>query len=239
LSFLRLRKLSAKIYNAHTHGVQSESEDLGLYHLVSQSLEDWHWIIDEVESGRASVGSIAIHPWFTEVADDSHLQTLEQLLIDHPQIQLGETGLDYARPESREIQKQLFEVQMKLAVKLNRIVTIHCVKAWNDCIEILKRTGTPDRGVLFHAFRGSPAIVRELLKYNSYFSFGTRELNRCSFAQIDAVKMIPSERLLVESDRIGSLKIAVDFLANMRDISADSIVMCTNSNFDRFFDKKA
>ncbi len=227
--------MSVKIHNAHTHGVQPESNDSGLFHLVSQSLDDWNWIIDEAESGRASAGSIAIHPWFTEMANESHLELLEQLLVDHPELHLGETGLDYARPESREIQKRFFEIQMKLAVKLNRIVTIHCVKAWNDCIEILKRTGTPDRGVLFHAFRGSPEIVRELLKYNSYFSFGARELNRCSFAQIDAVKMIPEDRLLVESDRIGSLEIAVDFLAKMREISAETVEVMANQNFKHLF----
>lgn len=225
----------AKIFNAHTHGEQPESEDSGLYHLVSQSLDDWNWVLAEVESGSALVGSIGVHPWFSELAENSHIQLLEKLLIDHPELHLGETGLDFARQESQEMQKKYFEIQMKLAVKLNRIVTIHCVKAWNDCIEILKKTGTPDRGVLFHAFRGSPEIVRELLKYNAYFSFGTRELNRCSLAQIDAVKIIPENRLLVESDRIGSLAVAAELISQMCEISVGALIERTNRNGEELF----
>jgi TatD DNase family protein len=80
-------------------------------------------------------------------------------MAENPKVvAIGEIGLDYFHnQENIEEQKEIFQKQIDLAMKVNKPIMIHCRKANNDIIEILKdkknQYGEKLRGVI-HCFSG-------------------------------------------------------------------------------------
>ncbi len=90
--------------------------------------------------------------------------------------------------------------QLRWAADHNRAATIHCVRAWGPLLEILRSTSIPDRGFLLHAYGGSPEQVAEFSRLGAYFSYNTSLIYPRKKLQRNAFKIIPHDRLLVETD---------------------------------------
>lgn len=222
------------IYDAHTHPGEFPTEHLN-QHVVSADLRDWEQLVLISRGGIPC--SIGIHPWFA-AEGRGELPRLESLLEKNPQLNIGEIGLDYCRAGiDRRDQCELFELQLELAVRLDRLVTVHSVKAWGDILKLIRKTGVPERGLIFHGFRGSAEIVRELLACNSFFSFGESQLLGCGKKQLTAIKSIPLDRLLLESDGMGDMTVAQNCLSEILHEEPDRIRETANSNFVRIFNK--
>lgn len=102
-------------------------------------------------------------------------------LATHPQIKaIGECGLDKRSPIPLEKQKKYLEMQMELADSLQKPLIIHCVRCWNDLIEIHKRNSSVQRRIV-HGFRGKPQLAAQLLENGLCLSFG-RRFNKESLA---------------------------------------------------------
>jgi TatD DNase family protein len=112
--------------------------------------------------------SVRIHPW------DSNLEVtiseLEKSIKHKNCLAIGECGLDKMIEIEFEIQKQLFISQLNLAVKYNKLVIIHCVKAFNELIEICKpyQKQIP---LVIHGFNKSSQLAKQLINFGFYLSF--------------------------------------------------------------------
>ena len=143
--------------------------------------------------------AFGVHPWNIDSVDVDCDVRLESLLKTNRNFMIGETGLDKNKPD---IEKQLdvFQRQFDIAVRLKRIVFIHCVGAWDKILHVLKMYKKSDLPIIvFHAFNGGDDIIKNLIKnYNDniYFSFGKNVLygGNCRITQI------PDDKILVESD---------------------------------------
>lgn len=135
-------------------------------------------------------------------------------------VAIGECGLDYYRlgEETKKKQQETFLRQIELAAELKKPLMIHCRNAFQDLIGILNAksyTLNPVPGII-HFFTGTIEDARKLLNMGFSFSFGgvitfvpkspkatgipaaisglgTRDYD-------DAVKYIPIERILLETD---------------------------------------
>ena len=112
--------------------------------------------------------SVGIHPW---EAAEGDLATVREH-VGPAQI-VGEIGLDYLRPD-REAQLRIFEGQLRLAEAAGKPVVLHCVKAFEETMRLLKQFRL--RAVIFHGFIGSPEQAARAVAAGYYLSFGPRSL---------------------------------------------------------------
>lgn len=116
-----------------------------------------------------------IHPWWTSDSDFSlplYLSRLHHLLLSHPQIvQIGECGFDRCRGARIEVQRQVFEAQVKLSETFSRPMTLHIVRSF-DLILAARKHLRPTQIWTIHGFRGRPALAQQLLDAGFHLSFG-------------------------------------------------------------------
>lgn len=136
--------------------------------------------------------SIGIHPWFIPTRITESLQKLRHF-IKHPScVAIGESGLDKLIATDMNIQKEAFIQQMELASEHDIPLIIHCVKAWNELIDIYRQV-RPSSPCIIHGFRGKPELAHELLNHGFYLSFGFK-------FNTDSLIQCPIDRMFLETD---------------------------------------
>ena len=112
---------------------------------------------------------------------------------------IGECGLDYYRNlSSKSEQFEMLELQLGLANEQNLPVVFHVRDAWEDFFAILNNH-PKTRGVI-HSFTGHSQQVELANKHGLYFGINGIMTFTKDPKQIEALKQIPSERLLLETD---------------------------------------
>lgn len=144
--------------------------------------------------------AVGIHPY--EASDGSSVTGLERLLI--PEVAaIGECGLDYhlykgfPATGKKEEQKFLFDAQLRLALKRNLPVIIHCRDAYEDIFSVLDALPAMPAGV-FHCFAGGLSDFREVSKRGFYVGFDGNVTYSKQLALI--VPHIPVTNILLETD---------------------------------------
>lgn len=136
--------------------------------------------------------AVGIHPWDTHKADENLLQKLTQLLQYKEVVAIGECGLDKFADASYEQQKELFLQHIELSESLTKPLIIHCVKYFNELIQIRKKH-QPKQAWIVHGFRGKPQLVQQLIDVEFYLSFGEN-------FNPESVKICPLNRIFIETD---------------------------------------
>ena len=85
---------------------------------------------------------------------------------------------------------------MELAADRSLPVIIHCVRAYNDLIPILRHY--PHVTPVIHGFTGSPELAERLLQAGGYLSFGQRTAASPKTRQ--ALAAVPVDRVFFETD---------------------------------------
>ncbi|XP_069795993.1 putative deoxyribonuclease TATDN2 isoform X2 [Narcine bancroftii] len=149
-------------------------------------------------------GAFGCHPHFARYYTNSQEGTIIQALRHPKAVAFGEMGLDYSYKCSTDIpkQKQVFERQLKLAVALKKPLVIHCRDADQDLLEIMKCNVPKDYRIHRHCFMGSYEVIEPFLQEFSNLSVGFTALITYLTAGVtkDAVRKIPIERIIVETD---------------------------------------
>ena len=181
----------------------------------SAHISDW----ERVEKVKDVIPNIGIHPWYADEAKGDWAEKMEKCLSENPALHVGEIGLDKLKPNFTH-QKQVFLTQLKLAQKYHRIASIHCVKAWGEMMPLL-RPFKKDTRLLFHGFSGDKIVVGFLADSTSYFSVHTGK----------KIPLIPSDKLLIESDAPDGMEspVALPFLYRQLGVNARQIC----ENFER------
>jgi len=109
--------------------------------------------------------------------------------------------LDYHDDHSpREVQRQRFREQVRLARELRLPIIIHTREAQEDTITILKDEKTGEVGGVFHCFSGDAWLAKDALDLGFYLSFsGVITFQNATMLR-DIVKTVPLDRTLVETD---------------------------------------
>jgi TatD DNase family protein len=163
----------------------------------------------DLESSRQGIELAAGHPEVRATVglhphDASRLlhewDELEPLAAADNVVGVGETGFDFHYlHSSADEQEDAFRAQITLAKSLDRALVIHSRDAWDATFRVLAEEGPPPRTV-FHCFTGSPGEARRALDLGAFMSFS----GIVTFPDADDVRaaaaIIPSDRLLVETD---------------------------------------
>ncbi len=138
------------------------------------------------------------HPHEAKAFSPQAQQALEELLRQGA-VAVGEIGLDYYRNLSpREAQLSAFRAQLRLARRLDLPVILHYREAGEDFFRVLAEEG-PVRGV-WHAFSGDAALARRALALGLHLGIGGPITYRKNEAARQAIKEVPLDRLLIETD---------------------------------------
>lgn len=144
--------------------------------------------------------SIGIHPWD---ADIQFSMAEFEKIIQHPNcLGIGECGLDKVIDIDLELQKKVFISQLDLAVKFQKPVIIHCVKAFDELIEICASYHSKIP-LIIHGFNKSVQLAKQLIDKGFYIS-----LNDSIFKKEDIdFSVLLQEKLFLETDNSESILI--------------------------------
>ena len=117
-------------------------------------------------------------------------------------ISIGEVGLDfYWSREFEEAQIQAFEEQVKLALEYKLPLMIHCRKAQNEMVTILKKYKDDLSGGVFHCFTGNALEAQELLQFEGFaLGIGGVLTFKKSKLPETLAEVVPLERIVLETD---------------------------------------
>ncbi len=171
---------------------------------VGYSAEQSQWCVDLANNypGRV-LATVALHPNEAPVVKDlEHDWAIIEKLAQEPRVRaIGETGLDYFRtpPELQKRQQESFKWHIELAKKTKKALVIHDRDSHEDVLSVLLEVGAPEKTV-FHCFSGDVAMAKICIERGYILSFaGTMTFKNAPELR-EAVKLVPSDQLLVETD---------------------------------------
>lgn len=150
--------------------------------------------------GVRVVATVGIHPHDAATADDAALATLRRMAASDGVVALGETGLDYHYEHSpRAAQLDAFARTSALARELRLPLVVHVRDAHADAAALL-RAEPPDAGAVIHCFTGDADDARRYLDLGLLLSISGIVTFRNADSLRAAVRLIPGDRLLIETD---------------------------------------
>jgi TatD DNase family protein len=239
-------------------GISESLASMGIERAVVNGTResDWPAVTALAAEHRWVLPSYGLHPWHVRERTPHYLDTLASLLDARPDAAIGEIGLDrWIEGHDLADQREVFRAQLALATRLNRAVTIHCIRAWGPLWEILRAEPLPARGFLLHAYGGPWEMTRGFLDRGGYFSFNAYFLHERKSAQREVFRRLPFDRLLIETDapdlappaqrnehplpdalnHPANLALTYRALADLRGIPLDELTAQVRENFKRVF----
>jgi len=193
--------------------------------------------------------TVGVHPHDASTADDAAFRRLARL-AEHPKVvAVGEIGLDYYYDHSpRDVQRDVFVRQLQLARRTGLPFVVHNRDASDDIMAILREHGRGLPGLL-HAFTGSAAMAAECMEMGYYISVGGMATFRNAGAIREAIRDVPLERIVLETDapyltpvplrgrrnEPAYVRHVAEFLAAERGLDVAEVARVTTANARRFF----
>jgi len=239
----------------HTHGAGSPSA-FTLYNLSAQQLAE---LVRsgageaDGESGGARMApagplpesllhrhprlSAGLHPWAIATSDlAATLAGLERLARQPVVWALGECGLDRLIATPLPQQESVFLRQAEIAAAVDKPLIVHCVRAHNELLRLLKRA-RPGVPVIVHGYNNRPEIAAQLLRQGLYLSFGRALLDGAAPARRVLVEC-PADCFFLETDDAGvAIETIYAAAAECRGESLETVRRRIGANFSRVFSK--
>ena len=164
---------------------------------------------------------------------------------------IGEVGLDYYW--SREFEKEqleAFEEQVRWAVELQLPLMIHCRKAQNEMVAIIKKYAKDLVGGVFHCFTGNEQEACQLLEFPQFMlGIGGVLTFKKSHLPETLAAVVPLNRIVLETDapymapvpmrgqrnESAFIRYVITRLAEAYGVSEDEICRQTNENVQKVF----
>jgi TatD DNase family protein len=151
---------------------------------------------------------VGLHPEEVRADWREQLQAIRLLLQSSLQpegvapIAIGEVGLDYYwSREFEQEQQEAFEEQVRWSVETQLPLMIHCRKAQNELVAIIKRYANELPGGVFHCFTGNELEAEQLLQFDR-FVLGIGGVLTFKKSHLPEVlpKVVPLDRIVLETD---------------------------------------
>lgn len=193
-----------------------------------------------------------VHPHEAEKElKTANINEIEKRIVNFTEkkkcVAIGEIGLDYHYDFSpRELQKEIFELQLKLSKELDLPVIVHDREAHEDTMTLLKKYRP--KGVV-HCFSGSVEMAREVLKLGMYIGLGGAVTFKNAKKPVAVATETDIDRILLETDcpymapvpfrgtRCSSDMIAysAQTIASVKNMDVQTLVDAATENTKRLF----
>ncbi|MBE7057246.1 MAG: TatD family deoxyribonuclease [Ruminococcaceae bacterium] len=232
-----------KIQKAGCEAVIDAAQDVKTAELILSMAEQYPFLY----------ANIGVHPHCAALFKDEDMGEIEEM-AKHPKcVAVGEIGLDYHYDFSpRDRQKQVFREHIRLARKISKPVVVHDREAHQDTLDILQEEKADECGCLIHCYSGSREMAKIIMKRDYYVSIGGAVTFKNARHIIEALEVIPLERILLETDcpymtpvpyrgkRNDSelIPFTAKKIAEIKSVSLDSVFEITRNNTKDFFGLK-
>lgn len=188
---------------------------------------------------------------------DAHLTAVDSLngiKYKSDYIAIGEIGLDfYWSREFEKEQLEAFEKQVEWSCETGLPLMIHCRKAQNEMLHILRKWKDKLPGGVFHCFTGNQQEAKELLEYDNFvLGIGGVSTFKSSHLREDLPAAVPLERIVLETDSPYMAPVpyrgkrnesafvvqVMKTLATAYGVSEEEVAKVTNQNVERVFGVK-
>ncbi|WP_059174183.1 TatD family hydrolase [Bacillus sp. FJAT-27445] len=206
--------------------------------------------IDLAEANEFIYACVGWHPVDAVDMTDEDLAWIETLSAHPKVVALGEMGLDYHWDKSpKDVQKEVFRKQIRLAKKVKLPIVIHNRDATADIVDILKEEDAAEVGGIMHCFSGSVEIAKQCVEMNFYISLGGPVTFKNAVKPKEVASEIPLDRLLVETDcpyltphphrgkrnEPSYVRLVAEEIAALKGISFEEVANVTTKNAKRLF----
>lgn len=211
---------------------------------------------------------IGLHPEEVKADWKEQLKKIEAILNEHltavdglngikyksDYIAIGEIGLDfYWSREFEKEQLEAFEKQVEWSCETGLPLMIHCRKAQNEMLHILRKWKDKLPGGVFHCFTGNQQEAKELLEYDNFvLGIGGVSTFKSSHLREDLPAAVPLERIVLETDSPYMAPVpyrgkrnesafvvqVMKTLATAYGVSEEEVAKVTNQNVERVFGVK-
>jgi TatD DNase family protein len=161
--------------------------------------EGWEKIAALADGKEGIFPAFGLHPMHADLYGEDVMAELAH----HAEgaVAIGEIGLDFLLPEiSREWQIKAFRGQLRLAVRMGLPLLIHCRRAFQELLRIMRAEQAEKVGGIMHAFSGSPETARECIGLGFAISVAGPATYRNAVKPPELVRNIPLAHLVLETD---------------------------------------
>lgn len=206
--------------NIHSHHTPKHDE------VVIQN----HRFSVEEQPNCESYFSVGIHPWDENLAHN--VVDFEQLIQHKNCLAIGECGLDALKQSNLANQTEWFTFQIKMGIKYNKPIIIHCVKAFDDLIK-LSVPHLKTIPFIIHGFNKSTELAEQLINKGFYLS-----LSHQCLVKHHAINL-PLDKLFLETDDDKTLLInqVYEIATQKMNLELDVLKEKINHNFAQLFFK--
>src|SRR3954454_5197790 len=195
-------------YDTDRDEVISRARDAGVETMLNVGTGDPHSgaferAVELAEKHRDIYAAIGVHPHDAKLFDVRAEQRLTSLAQQSLRVVAwGEIGLDYHYDHSpREVQRDVFRKQLKIAREVDLPVVIHSREADDDTLEILQaELAGYDRAGVLHCFGGSLQMAQAAIELGFFISFAGNVTFKKAEDLREVARQLPLEKLLVETD---------------------------------------
>jgi TatD DNase family protein len=245
--------LDSEQFNADREAVIERAFEAGVEHMMAigsgdgpPDLEAAIRLADRYDAFYATVG---VHPHDAAKATAETYTRLAELTAHPKVLAMGEMGLDYHYDHSpRDVQRDVFVEQMRVASDNRKPIVIHTRSAWGDTYALLVEHWKPTglSGII-HCFSEGPKEAEQALQLGFYISFAGIVTFPKAFGVQEAARMVPADRILIETDapflapvpkrgKRNEPALVVETarkLAELRGVTPEEIATTTAANFRR------
>ncbi len=239
-------------YQADLPAVLRRAYDAGVRRIITVGIDlpTSRAAIDLARHHQALFAAVGVHPHHVKELTEADYALLRDLAGQPEVVAYGEIGLDYVKDYSPPaVQRDHFRWQVALARELDLPLIIHDREAHADTLAILREAVPLAAGGVMHCFSGDAAFAEEVLALGFYISIpGVVTFPRAAAMQ-EAVRQVPLDRLLLETDgpflapvpRRGKrnepqlLLYTAQKVAELKGISPDEMARATTANAERLF----
>jgi TatD DNase family protein len=215
--------------------------------------ENFARVVRLAEANENIYCSIGVHPHDAKTFGEAEEETLIDLAKSSRKvIAWGEIGLDYYYDHSpRDVQRDVFIRQIRIAKELNLPIIIHSREADQETIDILigECSQAGFRGGIMHCFGGTPEMAKVLMEIGFLISLAGNVTFKKAENLRNAAQVVPLDKLLIETDcpyltpipfrgKRNEPMFVVEtakFLADLYGIKLEILAERTTENFNKFF----
>ena len=251
------------IFDSHAHyddaqfdddrmDVLSHLKDAGVAKVVniSNGWDDLLKTLELIKQVPFLYGTVGIHPCKVSELNDERMEQMRDFCSGDKIVTVGEIGLDYYwMSDPKEVQKEWFIRQLRLAKEVNLPVVIHSRDASQDTFDIMKAEHAGTTGGVIHCYSGSVEMAREYVKMGYFLGIGGVVTFKNSKTLKKVAAEIPLEHIVIETDcpylaptpyrgkRNSSayLPMVVEEIARLRGISPEEVERVTYENAMRLY----
>ena len=180
--------------------VLASARQAGVKRFVVPGVHPANWErMDALAQEHAGVyPAFGIHPMHADLADD---QALVRLAEFAPRgVAIGEIGLDPSYSVPLEAQERAFREQLRLAVSLGLPVLVHCRRAFQRVLQILREEQAHQVRGIMHAFSGSVEMAREFIRLGFLISLSGTVTWDNAVRPLRLARQLSLECLVLETD---------------------------------------